>query len=110
MEKENRLNRLLELLDEKTKDGKNPADRALWHLLLQWKDKLPKLDYYFHKAFRQLDVTSDGHTDMAIWCLLHRSELFWECLTIARKRKQFEKLECQKAGKEKTNKEKESCH
>jgi hypothetical protein len=100
MKKENRITRLLELFEEKTKDGNNQADRALWHLLSQWEDRLPKLDHYFHKAFRQADITNDGHTDMAIWCLLNQSTLFWELVTLVRKRKKFGELESQKAGKE----------
>ena len=73
-----RIDRLLEAMDAATRNGSAPADRALWHLLSQWKDRLPTLDHYFHKAFRQVDVTDDGHTDMAIWCLLHHSTIFWQ--------------------------------
>jgi len=89
--KSDRMTRLLKLFDEKTYNhtGKNHyAERALFHLLEKWKDRLPPLNHYFHKAFRQVDVTDDGNTDMAIWCLLNQSKLFWECLTIVRKRKQ----------------------
>lgn len=69
--------RLLELMDKETQDSDKPADRALWHLLKRWEDRLPELDGYFHKAFRQMDVTDDGHTDMAIWNLIHHSKTFW---------------------------------
>lgn len=75
---EQRLTRLLELLDKESKeDGAAYADRALWHALTRWKDSLPELDGYFHKAFRQVDVTDDGHTDMVIWNLLNHSSRFW---------------------------------
>jgi hypothetical protein len=53
------------------------ADRALWNLLHRWREELPALDDYFHKAFRQTDVTDDGYTDMAIYNLLHVSKRFW---------------------------------
>jgi hypothetical protein len=73
-----RLVRLLELLDEESRnDIYGNADRALWHALTRWKDRLPELDDYFHKCFRQCDVTDDGHTDMVIWNLLNHSKRFW---------------------------------
>lgn len=55
------------------------SDRALYHALAHWHEqgKLPKLDGYFHKAFRQVDVTDSGHMDMVIWNLLNGSDLFW---------------------------------
>ena len=46
-------------------------------LLKHWEDKLPILDDYFHKAFRQTDVTDEGYIDIAIWSLLNDSTLFW---------------------------------
>jgi hypothetical protein len=33
-------------------------------MLMEHKDKLPRLDGYFDKAFRQIDVTDSGHYDM----------------------------------------------
>jgi hypothetical protein len=36
--------------------------------------------YWFHKAFRQTDVTDNGYTDMAIWILLSEASLFWRML------------------------------
>tara|TARA_R110002167_G_scaffold206_2_gene1152 strand:+ start:123 stop:389 length:267 start_codon:yes stop_codon:yes gene_type:complete len=32
---------------------------------------------WFHKSFRQVDVTECGNTDMAIWYLLQTSSVFW---------------------------------
>lgn len=52
-------------------------DWALYHLLVANKSKLPELDDYFHKAFRQVDVTDSGNTDAAIWVLLSGAKLFW---------------------------------
>lgn len=62
------------------------ADRALFILLNKNRDKLPALDDYFHKAFRQIDVTDSGTTDMVIWHLLGGSELFWKCFDRAKAR------------------------
>lgn len=77
--KTKKLAKLLELMDEQTKNCfEHPTDRALFHLLKRWENELPELDGYFHKAFRQTDVTDSGHTDMAIWCLLHHSKIFWK--------------------------------
>lgn len=73
-----RLGKLLDSMDKATKGGNKKIDRALWHLLKQYENELPDLGDYFHKAFRQADVTGNGHTDMAIWNLLYHSSLFWE--------------------------------
>lgn len=54
------------------------VDAALWHALRLWRDKLPELDGYFHKAFRQCDVLGNGDADMVMWHLLDGSELFWK--------------------------------
>ena len=54
------------------------ADRALWSLLERWKDRLPELDGYFHKCFRQCNVTDSEHEDAAIHSLLNISERFWK--------------------------------
>lgn len=83
-----RLVRLLELLDKESREDINGyADRALWHALTRWKDNLPELDDYFHKAFRQCDVTDDGHTDMVIWCLLNHSKRFWRLFEMVQEEK-----------------------
>ncbi|MEK0337724.1 MAG: hypothetical protein QQN41_09865 [Nitrosopumilus sp.] len=82
-----KLHRLIELLNKSSQDPWNYAERALYHLLTKYEDQLPPVDGYFHKAFRQIDVTDDGDTDMAIYCLLHHSKLFWEALTEVRRRK-----------------------
>ncbi len=68
---------LLEKFDEATRSA-SYADRALYRILLAYKDDLPVLDSYFHLAFRQTDVTDSGDIDMAIWFLLNYSELFWQ--------------------------------
>lgn len=81
------IDRVLKLLDERSSKSDSMPDRALWHMLAHHRDELPVLDGYFHKAFRQVDVTDSGHHDMTIWCLLYNSTLFWECLTECRKRK-----------------------
>lgn len=62
------------------------TDRALFHLLNAFRQKLgdfPQTStqrYYFHKMFRQCDVTGNGHTDMAIWLLIGESESIMGCL------------------------------
>jgi hypothetical protein len=72
-----KLTRLLELLDRESRDDIDGyADCALWHALTRWKDDLPELDDYFHKCFRQCDVTDDGHTDMIISLLFFMCFLF----------------------------------
>lgn len=53
-------------------------NKALWHILTEYKDKLPELNDYFHKAFRQCDITESGHIDMVIHSLLDASTIFWE--------------------------------
>lgn len=74
-----KIKKLLKILDEETKNQDSPADRALFCLLKRYEDKLPEPDDYFHKAFRQTDVTDSGYTDMAIWHLLSASGIFWNC-------------------------------
>lgn len=54
------------------------GDRALWHMLMRWREELPDLDGYFHKCFRQCDVTGTGHEYMVIHCLLSQSVRFWK--------------------------------
>lgn len=48
--------RFLELFDKRIQESRregnrNFVDMALWHMLEAHKDKLPKLDDYFHKLF-----------------------------------------------------------
>lgn len=76
---------LLEKMNEQTKEpslsGNRDSDRALYSMLKYYKDKLPDLDDYFHKSFRQTDIIDDdteGTTDYVIWLLLCQSKLFWE--------------------------------
>jgi len=61
--------------------GRN-SDVALYWLLSRWKDELPALNGYFHKAFQQVDCVDRDHgegcVDMAIHALLDESDLFWE--------------------------------
>jgi len=70
-------------------ESKSNADRALICLLKRWFHEIPEYEDngYFQKMFRQCDVvdecedTEDFHigglTDMAIYHLLHESDLFW---------------------------------
>ena len=70
--------KLLQLYDESTKTVSGP-ERALYCLLKAYETEIPEPDDYFHKAFRQTDVTGDAQIDMAIWHLLHRAHTFWGC-------------------------------
>lgn len=79
------LDRFLSLLEERSTC--KSVDRALWHLLCEYRDRLPVLDGYFHKAFRQCDVLPSGKLDMVAWHLIQASTLFDECYRDARKRK-----------------------
>ena len=75
------MKKLLNLMDERTDPKKYnfpKAERALYLLLRAFEDKLPPSNDRFHKAFRQCDVTGSGQVDMAIWHLLHSSNIFWE--------------------------------
>lgn len=80
-----KLDQVLELFNELC-DLSGPtyeaAERALYLLLVEYKDRLPPLedmeDYeYFHKAFRQVDVLDSGKMDMVVYHLLHHSRFFW---------------------------------
>lgn len=79
---------LVELFGEATKKPKSSlsyaADRSLYHLLDRYKDDLPPVDHNWHKAFQQVDVTDSEQTDMAIYLLAGKSELFWESFSIVR--------------------------
>ena len=76
MNEDPKIAKLLEHMEERL-PGSKPVDKALWHLLKRHEEKLPALDGYFHKAFRQIDVCDTAHDDMAIWHLLQSSHLFW---------------------------------
>ena len=71
-----KITRLLERMNEETKDSWG-FERSLYHLLKAHESELPELNGYFHKAFRQVDVTESGHVDMAIWQALQQSKVFW---------------------------------
>ena len=76
--------KLLEVFREKvernlfTKPEIYSVDRALLHLLEEFEKDLPKVDDYFHKAFRQVDPIDRDGVNYAIWNLIGLSELFWE--------------------------------
>lgn len=76
MNEDPKIAKLLEHMEERLPSSKS-VDIALWHLLKRHEEKLPALDGYFHKAFRQTDVCGTAHDDMAIWHLLQSSNLFW---------------------------------
>lgn len=75
---------LLEKYDKVTKEA--DKERALWNLLkanekhIQGLIENDSTGYWFHKAFRQIDVCETGYMDMAIWNLLYDATLFWEML------------------------------
>jgi len=54
-------------------------NRALYLLLAKYESKLQSIDdgEYFHKSFRQTDVTGDTTIDLVIWNLLHSCDIFW---------------------------------
>jgi hypothetical protein len=62
------------------------VDRALLRLLQinkNYIDGLIEVDSsgaWFHKAFRQVDVTESGDMDMAFWNLLQSTPLFWKTI------------------------------
>lgn len=84
------LSDFLDELEKRTRDDVNlpsvdrrqflqaNVDRALYHLLKENESSLPPLDDNFHKMFRQVDVTTSGDIDMAMWRLINCSEAFWE--------------------------------
>jgi hypothetical protein len=87
MKEDKKLDKLLEIFEEKNYPIKydrhykvSGGDRALLILLDRYRDELPSVDEYFHKAFRQVDVIEDGEgsLDMAIWHLIGDSKLFWD--------------------------------
>lgn len=54
-------------------------ERALYLLLKLSENYLPPIgdSHWFHKSFRQTDVTPSAEIDMAIWHLLGTSQEFW---------------------------------
>ena len=77
MEKKTKL--FLEKLNEATISTQG-FERGLYLLLAAFADDLPLINDYFHKAFRQIDVTNSGKVDMAIWQMLQESKIFWRVL------------------------------
>ena len=75
---------LLDAFDYYTKI--HSKERALWHYLKANEKAITGLieadptGYWFHKAFRQIDVTDNGNLDMVGWLLLSEAELFWRML------------------------------
>lgn len=75
---------LLEKYNKITKEA--DEERALWNLLKANEKHIEGLiegdptGYWFHKAFRQVDITGSRHMDMAIWILLCEASLFWKML------------------------------
>lgn len=85
-----KLDKFLTKFDELTEAATSQqecAERALYLLLVAHKQKLFPVDGYFHKSFRQCDVTGSGHLDMAIWLLAGTSEKMWEAYKHCNKRK-----------------------
>jgi hypothetical protein len=82
------LSNLLELYDGRIRAVEALVlyshERALWCLLTHTQDALLPFfqkdfdRHWFHKAFRQIDVTDSGDLDMAIWHLLGKSEILWK--------------------------------
>jgi len=64
------------------------GERALYRLLVAHEKEITGLieedetGLYFHKSFRQIDVTNSGHIDMAIWLLLQQAPIFWNILSL----------------------------
>lgn len=76
--------KLLKKYDKITKE--DDKERALFYLLKANEKHIEGLieedptGFWFHKAFRQTDVTDNTYTDLAIWHLLSKARLFWELL------------------------------
>jgi hypothetical protein len=79
------FDKLLPELDKRTKDmfgiSSDYCSRALYYLILDNREHLEGFSvYYFHKAFRQIDVTPTGNLDMAFYSLLNGARIFWEII------------------------------
>lgn len=77
---ESKIDKLLKLYNEATHslEDEKHFERALFILLDEYKDRLPELNYNFHKAFRQMNIIDPVH-DAVIWYLLDSAEIFWVC-------------------------------
>ncbi len=79
---QSKIKKVLKLYDTASYAAKSPVDRALWHMLKRWEDKLPEMlpddPEWFHRAFRQVDVLPTGNEDMVVYCLLINRKMFWE--------------------------------
>lgn len=71
-----KIEKLLRMYDDVTK-ACSGHERALYCLLKEFETEIPEPGEYFHKSFRQLDVTDRPATDMAIWHLLQEAPIFW---------------------------------
>lgn len=80
-----KIKQFLELFEKRTKTSDSYTSKALYSLLKKYESELQNIDGYFHKAFRQVDVTDSGHIDTAIWCLIHESDDFWYCYGVINK-------------------------
>ncbi len=80
-----KIKQFLELFEKRTKTSDSYASRALYKLLKEYESDLPDIDGYFHKAFRQTDVTDSANIDMAIWLLINESDDFWYCYGVVNK-------------------------
>jgi len=56
------------------------SDRALYLLLVKYEKELPDTIEdinWFHKMFRQIDITEEKYIDTIIWNLIGCSEYIW---------------------------------
>lgn len=65
---------------------KYSSERSLYFLLkdnekyLDGKIEHDQTGEWFHKSFRQVDVTGSSNVDLSIWYLLQNAPLFWKIL------------------------------
>ena len=76
------VSKFRELYAEFLGRDESKSERALFYLLDAYQKDLPDLSNpeWFHKAFRQTDVTGNGKIDMAIWLLIGQSDVVWDVL------------------------------
>jgi hypothetical protein len=75
------FDKLMLEFDKRTLNGRSYTDRALYHLIAEHRKDLEGMSPgYFHKAFRQTDVTKSAHIDMAFWQLLQDAPVFWKLM------------------------------
>ena len=79
---------MLHILDKRTKQEQS-IDRVLYLLLRAHENDIPNSASWFHKAFRQVDVTGNGSVDMAIWHAIHMSKLICPVIDLAVKCKKY---------------------